>query len=109
MNQTWINSKEPSFGHGFVEFDPNSFRLKFFSTNLASSVTRCHGQLSSCRISENTNNPILRKLIDRQTEGQTKGQTDRRTRVICPVNIEHRILDIKKSKIYYCEIKKWRK
>ena len=45
----------------------------FFFKNLTSSVTRYHGQLSSCTISEKTN-PILTKL--------SAGRTDRRTRVI---------------------------
>ena len=35
------------------------------------SVTRYHGQLSSCTISEKTNDPILRKLSDGRTDGQT--------------------------------------
>ena len=47
---------------------------KFFFENLASSVTRCYGQLSSCTLLEKTNDPILRKLSD--------GRTDRRPRVI---------------------------
>ena len=38
--------------------------------NQTSSVTRYHGQLSSCTISEKTNDPILRKLSERRTEGQ---------------------------------------
>ena len=41
----------------------------FFFKNLSRSVTRYHGQLS-CTISEKTNDPILRKLGDGQTEGQ---------------------------------------
>ena len=32
----------------------------FFLENLTSSVTRYHDQLSSCTISEKTNDPILR-------------------------------------------------
>ena len=51
---------------------PNSF-----FKNLGLSVTRYHGQLSSCTISEKTNNPILRKLSDGRTDGQTDGQTSR--------------------------------
>ena len=47
----------------------------FFSKNLAPSVTRYHGWLSSCTMSEKTNDSILRKLSDRQTEAK-------RTRVI---------------------------
>ena len=36
----------------------------FPKKNLASPVTRYHGQLSSCAISEKTNDPILRKVSD---------------------------------------------
>ena len=35
---------------------------------MAAPVTRYHGQLSSCKISEKTNDPILRKVSDGQTE-----------------------------------------
>ena len=48
----------------------------FFLKNLEPSVTRYYGQLSSCTTSEKTNDPILRKLSDGQTEGQADGQTD---------------------------------
>ena len=58
--------------------DPNKARwtqiragnLIFFK-NLASSVTKYHSQLSSCKISEKINDPILRKFRD--------GRTNRRT------------------------------
>ena len=46
----------------------------FFKKNLTPSDTRYYGQLSWYTISEKTNDPILRKLSD----GQTDGQTDRR-------------------------------
>ena len=49
-----------------------------FLKNLASSDTRYHSQLSSCTISEKTNDPILIKFSD----GRTDGGTDIRTRVI---------------------------
>ena len=42
----------------------------FFFKNLVSSVTRYYGQLSSCTISEKTNDTILRKFNDGQTDGQ---------------------------------------
>ena len=71
MNQTWENDKKPSFG---PSFGPQNFFFK----NLASSVTRFYGQLSSCTILEKTNNPILRKLSDRRTDRQTVGRTDGR-------------------------------
>ena len=40
--------------------------------SLASSVTRSHGQLSSCTKSEKNNDAILRKFSDGQTERLTK-------------------------------------
>ena len=57
----------------------------FFSKILASSVTRYRGQLSSCTISEKTNDPVLRKLID----GRTDRQTDESDFIgCCPTNVE---------------------
>ena len=80
--------KTPSFGPNFGSFNPNSgcqFFFFFLVKILALSVTRCHGQLSSCTIPEKTNDPILKKLRDGQTEGytdeQTEEQTHRQTRV----------------------------
>ena len=56
--------------------------VKMFFKILAPSVTICHGQLSSCAISQKTNDPILRKISDRPRDRQADGQTDRWTRVI---------------------------
>ena len=60
--------------------------LVFFFKNFTASVTKYHGQLSSCTISENTNDPILRKFSDGWTDVQIKwwadGHMDRRTRLI---------------------------
>ena len=50
----------------------------YFFKNLASLVTRYHGQLSSCTISEKTNYPILRKFSDGRTDRWEEGQTDGR-------------------------------
>ena len=69
MNQTWENTKKPSFGPSDRQFPPPK-------KNLAPSVTRYYGQLSPC--TEKTYDPILRKLSD----GRTDGQTDGRTKVI---------------------------
>ena len=52
-----------------------TFFFFFFFKNLSRSVTRYHGQ-QSCTISEKTNDPILRKLGDGQTDGGTEGQVD---------------------------------
>ena len=43
----------------------------YFFQKSGSSVTRYHGQLSSCTISEKINDPVLRKLSDVRTDGQT--------------------------------------
>ena len=51
---------------------------KLFFAKSGSSVTRCHGQFSSCTTSEKTIDPIFRKLSD----GRADRGTDRRTRVI---------------------------
>ena len=68
--------------------------------NLASPVTRYHGQLSSRIASEKTDDPVLRKLADRQTDRQTDrqkdqdGQTDRQKNQgdfigRCQTNVKH--------------------
>ena len=46
---------------------------------MALSVTRYHGQLSSCTISGKTNYLIFRKLGDGWMDGQINGQKDRET------------------------------
>ena len=66
VNQTWENSKKPSFG---PDFGPNPGR-QFFFKNLASLVTRYNGQLSSGTISEKINDPVLRKISDVRTDGR---------------------------------------
>ena len=68
-----------------------------FFKNLATSATRCHGQLSSCTISEKNNDPILRKLSDGRTDRRTDGQRDEQKRVsnfigYCPTKVERPIL-----------------
>ena len=62
-------AKKKIFGTDFGPFDPNS-NSQFFFKHPAPSVTRCHGQLSSCSISEKTNDSTLRKLSDGQMDGQ---------------------------------------
>ena len=60
-----------------------------FLKNLASLVTRYHGQLSSCTISKKTNNPVMRKLSNRRTDGRTDWQTDKSDFIgRCPTNVE---------------------
>ena len=51
----------------------------FFFQNQALSVTRYYGQLSSCKLSEKTNDSILfGKISDGQTHGLMDRQTDGR-------------------------------
>ena len=75
MNQTWENGKKPSFGPDFGPFGPNPCCQNFFFKKLAPSVIRCHGQLSSCKISEK-NNPEKTQwwMDDIRTDGQTTDQ-----------------------------------
>ena len=66
----------------------------FFFKNLAPSVTRYHGQLSSCTTSEKTNFRIFTKLSDGQMDRrtQTDGQTDESDFTgRCPTNVERPI------------------
>ena len=75
MKQTWENGKKPSFGTSWGPFDPNSGSqiYIYFFKNLAPSATRYHGHLSSCTISEKSNDPILRKLREGRTDRPTNG------------------------------------
>ena len=56
MNHAWENGKKSSFR---PDIGPNSgCQNFFFFISLPPSVTRYHGQLSLCTISEKTNDPI---------------------------------------------------
>ena len=48
----------------------NFFFFFFFFKNLASSITRYHGQVSTCKISEKANDLILRIFSEVRTDGQ---------------------------------------
>ena len=65
MMETQINAEKPHFGHNLCPLDPKFRASKFTFKNLPSSVTRFHGQLSSCTIA---NDPIFRKLSDGQAD-----------------------------------------
>ena len=75
MFQTQENGKKLKKPAG-SKFEPPNF-----SKNVAPSLTRYHGQPSSCTISEKTNDSILRKFsdgwTDRQTDRQREKQTDK--------------------------------
>ena len=74
------------FGPNLESMGPRSY---FFLKNLVSSVTRIHGQLSSCTISQKTNDPILRKCSDGQTDRQTE-ESDLIEH--CLTNVKHPIV-----------------
>ena len=77
----------------FVQIRAANF---FFFKNLAPSVTRCHAQLSSCTISERTNDVILRKFSDGRTDGQAWRETDKSNFIgRCPTNVERLKINIK--------------
>ena len=71
------NGEKPHFRPDLGPVSPIFGLQKVLFKNLASSVSRYHGQLS-CTIPEKANDPFLRKLSGRRTEGQT----ERRTRMI---------------------------
>ena len=76
--KTQENGEKPHFGHDLGPLGPYTgsqfFFLSFFFFFQASSVTRYHGQLSSCTILEKANNLILRKFSDRRTDGPADRQ-----------------------------------
>ena len=70
-----------------AKFGPQIF---FFKT-LALWVTKYHGQLSSCTISEEAI-PVLRKFSNGRADGQTDRQTDESDLIgRCPTNVERPI------------------
>ena len=71
MIQTQENCIKPYFGPDLDQLAPNLGLSRIFFKNLAALVTRYHGQLSSCKILEKTNYPILKKLSDGRTDGRT--------------------------------------
>ena len=52
---------------------------KIFIKNQAPSLFKLNNFPSSCKKSEKTNDPILRKAPDRRTDGRTDGRTNGRT------------------------------
>ena len=77
-----IKWQKTSFWGWLRPFGPKFRPPNIFFKNLATPVTRCHGQLPSCTISGKTYDPILRKLSDGRTDRQTDRRTDWQTRVI---------------------------
>ena len=83
MIQTHANGEKFDFGPNLDPLDPNSNRQLFFK-NLAAPVTKYQGQVSACKISEKTNDPILRKFSDGRTDGQSDFISCCLTDVKCP-------------------------
>ena len=82
MSKIWFRAQ---FWRVWPKFGPPFY----FFESMASSITRCHGQLSSCTIPEKTNNP---KFRDRWTNGQTDRQTKNNDFIVrCPTNVERPI------------------
>ena len=80
ITQTQENGEKTFFGPDVSTFGQiRAIKFFFFKKNLALLVTRHHGQLSSCTIPEKTNDPVLRKVSDGQTD--TDRQTHRQMRV----------------------------
>ena len=71
------NGEKRHFRRNLVPLGLNSGH-HFFSKALALSVTRYYPRLSSCTISEKTNDPILilSPLVTKRTDGRTDGQKD---------------------------------
>ena len=62
---------------------------KILLKTLASSVTRYYGELSLRKVSEKTNDPVLRKFSDGRTDAQRDKQTDESDFIgRCPTNVE---------------------
>ena len=78
-----------------VKFLPPIFFFFFFE-NLAWSVTRYLGQLSSGTISEKSNDSILRKLSNGETDGETDGQMEESDFIgCCQTNVEQSVINDK--------------
>ena len=69
-------AKKNQFQAQFWPTWSNFWHHFFFFEDLAWSVTRYLGQLLSGTISEKSNDSILRKLSNGETDGETDGQTE---------------------------------
>ena len=94
MIQTQENGKKPNFGPNLSPLNRNSSRQFFFRKNLASSVTRYHGQLSSCTISQKTNEKFQKKIWccyfqSTSPQGDDKWNSNWRKSIISVVTKDH--------------------
>ena len=76
MTKFWENCKKPYFwailGQKSAIMAKNG-PIRFFSKNRALSRINYYGFATSCKKSENSNEPIWRKLSDARTDGRTHG------------------------------------
>ena len=70
------NQKGPFVGH-FGHFLPNLGQTRIFPKNRALSLLHVYYPLTSCKISEKTNEPIPGKLCHARTHARTHEGTDR--------------------------------
>ena len=97
MIQTQEKGEKLHFGPDLSPFAQIRTAKIAFQKSVFFSVTRYHGQLSSCTILEKTNDPFLKKLCD----GQTGGQTDKSDFIgHCPTNVERPKTKTKATKQY---------
>ena len=86
-NQTQENGKKPHFGPDLGPLIP-TLACQFPFTDLSLSVNKYHGQLSSCSISEKTNDPILRKRSDGRMDVETDREKEERDFIgHCPTSV----------------------
>ena len=71
MTQFSSKSQKPHFGVILDPFCPKKGLRDFFFKNRAPSVFIIYGPLTSCKKSEKSNKPILRKLTNERTNGRT--------------------------------------
>ena len=75
----WISrksQKNPKNGPFWAPFAPKRAQIYFFSENRASSLFEDYNFASSCKKSENFNEPILRKTHNRRTDERRDGRTN---------------------------------
>ena len=70
MNQPWQNNNKPKFGPNFGPFGPNSDH-HFFSEIWLRQPLDIMVSYHHVQYQKKTNDPALRKLSDRRTDGQT--------------------------------------
>ena len=91
-----MEKKQNNFRSNFGPLGQISATNFFFFENLAWSVTRYLGQLSSGTISEKSNDSILRKLSNGETDGETDGQMEESDFIgCCQTNVEQSVINDK--------------